>query len=238
MTWRAVCSAALAMIWCAAPSTAQHVRATGSTSLSYVELRTLARDSIGIDHTDGAGLLRQLADGRIVRCIPGEDFCHDVRAGPVVSSLPAVQDLDVSVWGFGTGMRAFAQLRGRTTVAGDHDLWPRSEDPLDVLSLYGEIERNRLRVRIGRQWLVSGLGFYNFDGVDIALRALRVLSVEAYGGRSLVRGLNEGRSGALESVEALSNPATGVLFGVNARYRPDARLAVSALYQITDRLPR
>jgi hypothetical protein len=151
----------------------------------------------------------------------------------VLSTVPVIQDLELSAWGFGTGMRAFAQFRGRGTVSGSSDLWPRSDDALDVLALYGEIERARLRVRAGRQWKVSGLGFYNFDGVDVDVSVSPALTLEGYAGRSLVRGLNGGRTGgALESIESLATPSTGVLFGVNARYRPMVNLALSALYQI------
>ncbi len=225
--------AACAVLLASAPAAAQSVRASGSTSLRYVELRSLVRDSVAADSTAGVGLLRQLADGRVVRCIPGEGFCRDTRPGDIESAVPMIQDLELSAWGFGTGIRAFAQLRARETLAGNRGLWPRSDDALEVLAFFAEIERPRIRVRAGRQWKVSGLGFYNFDGVDVAANVLPAVSVEAYAGRSLVRGLNGGRTGgALESIESLSPPSAGVLFGLNAQYRPSPRLAVSALYQI------
>jgi hypothetical protein len=212
---------------------AQSIRISGSTSLRYVELRPLVRDSVSVEQTQGNELLRQTADGRVVRCIPEDPFCHDVRPGDAVSTVPVIQDLEVSAWGFGEGMRLFTHLRGRTAWGSNPELWPRAEDAFDVLVAYGEFERERLRLRAGRQWKVSGLGFYNFDGVAVALRPAAGVWLEAYGGRSLVRGLNEPRtSGALESIEALAPVVAGLLLGVQARYRPDTRLALGALYQV------
>jgi hypothetical protein len=212
---------------------AQSVRISGSTSLRYVELRPLVRDSVPAGETEGDELLRQTADGRVVRCLPGDPFCHDLRPGNAVSAVPLVQDLEVSAWGFGEGVRLFTHLRGRAAWGGNPALWPRADETFDVLAAYGELERERLHLRAGRQWKVSGLGFYNFDGVALALRPASGLWMEAYGGRSLVRGLNQPRAGgALEAVEALAPVVPGRLLGVQARYRRGASLALSALYQV------
>ena len=211
----------------------QSVRVTGSSVLRYLELRPFVRDSVAQDSTDGEGLLRQLPDGRVVRCIPGEPFCHHVRPGDVASTVTATQDVEVSAWGFGEGAHLFAHGRGRAAWGEAAGLWPRADDAFDLLALYAELDRERYRVRAGRQWKVSGLGFYNFDGLALALRPAEVLWVEAYGGRSLVRGLNEPRTGgALETADALAPPNPGLLLGAHARYRPSPRVAVSALYQV------
>lgn len=211
---------------------AQSVLVTGSTSVRFVELRPLVRDSVPADAATG-GLLRQLPDGRIVRCVPGDSFCHDVRPGAPAWSLPVQQDVNASAFGFGRGLRLYAHLRGRSTVAGDRALWPQQEDHFDVMTLYGELERDRVRIRLGRQWKVSGLGYYNFDGIGASMRPTPSTWFEVYGGRSLVRGLNEARTGgALESIENLSLPNAGVLFGVHGRYRPSPRLSLSAAYQL------
>jgi hypothetical protein len=195
-------------------------------------MRAFARDSVPSSETSGTALLRQLPDGRIVRCIPGEAFCHAVRPGDVISTVPVIHDLTLSAWGFGRGLRVTSQLRGRTAFGARPDYWPRADDHLDLLALYAELERGDLRVRAGRQWRTSGLGFYNFDGVAVALRPRPTAWIEAYGGRSLARGLNEGRTGgALESIEDLSAPNAGILFGVQARYRPNQRLSLGASYQ-------
>jgi hypothetical protein len=218
---------------------AQSVRITGSTSLRYIELRPFVRDSVAADGTDGTALLRQLPDGRVVRCIPGEAFCHDVRPGLPEATVPVIQDVGVSVWGLARGLYLSSQLRGRTTLGATPGLWPREDEHLEVLSLYGELERGRVKVRAGRQWRVSGLGFYNFDGAAVAVRPRPSTVLELYAGRSLARGLNEGRaSGALEAIEALSGSNTGILVGLQGRYRPHARLSMGAIYQLDVRRDR
>ena len=232
--------AALVMVaWLSSPVGAQTVRASGSTSIRYIEVREFARDSVPSNETSGTSLLRQLPDGRVVRCIPGEAYCQGVSQGDVISTVPVIHDLALSAWGFGRGLRVMSQLRGRTSFGATPDYWPRADDHLEVLALYGEMERGDLRVRAGRQWRVSGLGFYNFDGLSVAMRPRPTAWIEAYAGRSLSRGLNEGRtSGALESIEDLSAPDAGVLFGVQAKYRPSPRLALGAAYQLDVRRDR
>jgi hypothetical protein len=233
---RIACTAALvASAASSASADGQSVRASGASSVRYIELRPFIRDSVAQDTTTGTALLRQLADGRIVRCIPGDPFCRDTRPGAVVSTVPVMNDIDISVWGLGEGVRLYSQVRVRDAWGnGDAaDLWPRSEDHVDLLASYAELERERLRVRLGRQFKVSGLGFYNFDGATVAVRPVGALWIEAFGGRSLIRGLNESRtSGALESIEPLAPVDAGILGGVQARYRPSPRLAISALYQV------
>lgn len=214
-------------------SAAQTVLASGSTSVRYIELRPFVRDSVSAGMTTGEGLLRQLPDGRVVRCLPGDAFCRDVRPGVPVSTLPVIQDLTLSAFGFGRGLRLQGHLRGRSALGGNRDLWPQQGDHFEIMALYGEIERDKVRIRAGRQWKVSGLGYYNFDGLAVTLRPRPTTSIEVYGGRSLLRGLNEARTGgALESIEDLSLPDAGILFGVHARYRPNLRLALSAAYQV------
>ena len=213
-------------------SFAQCVRVSGSTHLRYIEIRPLVSDSVAAAFADGDQLLRQLSDGRIVRCIPGDAFCYDVHPGERVSTVPVVHDIEVSGWGFARGLSVYLQLRGRTALAGA-DLWPRGDDKIDALAAYAEWSRTRSSVRIGRQWKVSGLGFYNFDGVSIEGRPIPTLSIAGYGGRSLVRGINEPRSGgALESIETLAPLSPGLLLGLHARYQPNRRAAASAVYQV------
>jgi hypothetical protein len=210
---------------------AQSVRVTGSTSIRYMEVRPFVRDSVPADEIAGRGLLRQTAEGHIVRCLAGATFCHGTRPSSPVSTIPAIQDLEVSAWGFGRGIRAFAHLRGRTGWGGDPELWPRAEDAMDVLVAYGELDRDRFRVRAGRQWKTSGLGFYNFDGLSLTARPIEGLALEGSAGRSLVRGLNEARTGgALEAIEALAPVEPGLMLTAEARYRPSARVALAALY--------
>jgi hypothetical protein len=231
---------AIAAMWALPSAVAgQTVRVSGSTSVRYIELRPFILDSVPQVSTEGEGLLRQLPDGRVVRCLPGEEFCRDTRPGSVVSTVPVIQDLDISAWGFGEGVHMFAQLRGRSAWGEHGGLWPRSEDALEVMAAYVEVERRRFRARAGRQWRVSGLGFYNFDGVSVAAPATPRLTLELFGGRSLVRGLNESRGGgALEAIEALAPADGGIIGGVQARYRDGTRLAVGASYQVDVRSDR
>lgn len=210
---------------------AQSVRITGSTTLRYVEVRPFVRDSVPAEEVGGTGILRQTPDGRVVRCVAGDAFCRGVRPADAIHTVPAVQDLEVSAWGFGEGIRGFAHLRGRAAWGGDPDLWPRARESFDVMAAYGEIDRERFRVRAGRQWTTSGLGFYNFDGLAVTGRPVDGLSVEAQVGRSLVRGLNEPRTGgALEAIEELAPVEPGLLLSGQVRYRPSPRLALAGLY--------
>jgi hypothetical protein len=215
-----------------APAYTQSVRISGATTARYIEIRPFVRDSVPADSTDGAGLLRLAADGRVVRCVPDFAWCIDVRPGTRASTIPVIHDLEASVWGLGTGVRLLTHVRARTGLGGDAVLWPQGDDALHVLAAYGELERERFRLRIGRQWQVSGLGFYNFDGLGVAVRPARHLTLEGYAGRSLLRGLNENRSGgALESIEPLAPPSAGLLTGVFGRYRR-GRVAIGTGYHV------
>ncbi|HSJ32655.1 MAG TPA: hypothetical protein VK933_14535 [Longimicrobiales bacterium] len=221
------------LLACAAPLAGQAVRVTGATTFRYIEIRPFVRDSVPADSAAGSGVLRQTADGRVVRCVPGEAYCANVRPGGRTSSVPVMHDMEANAWGLGTGVRLFAHVRARTSFGGDAGLWPRGDDAFDVLAMYGELERTRVRVRLGRQWQSTGLGFYNFDGLSVSVRPARSVWVEAYGGRSLLRGLNESRGGgALEAVEAFAPPSSGVLLGTYARYRRDTRFAIGSGYHV------
>jgi hypothetical protein len=210
---------------------AQTVRATGTTTLQYVELRPLVDDSVAASLAWGEGLARYTEDGRLVRCADSAEFCRFTRSGDVVSTVPGVQDISLSVWGFGQGIRGYAKVRGRTVVSGEDDLWPRSDDRQDVLVAYAEVDRGRLRVRAGRQWKVSGLGYYNYDGGSALLRR-GAFSLEGYAGWSLARGLNEPRtSESLAAIESFATEARAHIFGGQVSYRPRTGAALSALYQ-------
>ncbi len=225
--------AAMLLAWAPAePLEGQSFRITGNTNVRYVDVRPLVRDSVPAEEVAGRGLLRQRPDGQVIRCAPGAQFCRGTRPGPTVSTVPGTQDLEVSAWGFGQGIRLHGQLRGRASWGGHPDLWPRAGDAVDLLAAFGEVDRERFRVRLGRQWKVSGLGFYNFDGLAATFRpTVEGLSLEGYAGRSLVRGLNEPRTGeALEAIEELAPTEPGLVFGGEARYRPSPRLNVGALY--------
>ena len=217
---------------------AQTIRATGTTTLQYVELRPLVDDSVGASLVGGEGLARYTEDGRLVRCAATAEFCRFTRSGSVISTVPATQDVSLSVWGLGQGIRGYAKVRGRTVVSGENGLWPRADDRHDVLVAYAEVDRGPIRIRAGRQWKVSGLGYYNYDGGSALLRK-GAFSVEGYAGWSLARGLNEPRtSESLAAIESFATDTRAHIFGGQVSYRPRSGAALSALYQREIRVDR
>jgi hypothetical protein len=215
-----------------ATADAQQVRVTGASTMRYIELRPLMRDSVAADDVAGSGLLRMLPDGRTVRCVPDDVYCRFTTPGARTAAVPLLHDFEVNGWGFGRGIHAHAQFRARTNVAGRADLWPQGDDALDLTAAWLELDRLRYRLRAGRQWQVSGLGFYNFDGVTVEYAPLQPLRASTWLGRSLVRGVNEGRAGgALESIETLPPGADGVIAGAQLRYRTRL-LAIGGTYQV------
>lgn len=221
----------LASLLAAMPASAQQLRVTGITTIRYVGIRPLLEDSILAADVPGGSLLRETADGLTVRCVEGAAYCRFYRSGDAVAAVPTTQDLRFSAWGFGRGLRVYARARARAAVGSDA-VWPRSDDALDVLEAYGELDRPRVRLRAGRQWTTTGLGVYNFDGAALRLRLAPRLMLEGYGGWSLVRGLNEPiTSGALAAVEAFVPEERGLLAGARLRVRPTAASALSVTYQ-------
>jgi hypothetical protein len=222
------------MLLAALPTTtaAQAVSASGVTQLRSVDIRPLAEDSVPVEETSGDGLLRRSLDGHVVRCVEGDPFCRFRRSVEPVAMAPVSQDLVLSVWGIGRGVRAYGRLRGRTVVGDGSHIWPRPDDHFDALAAYIELDRPRFRVRAGRQWSPSGLGYYNFDGAAVVVRLAHGLAIEAYGGRSLLRGVGETRSGgALRAVDPFAPQEDGLLVGGAARWRPDPALALGLEYQ-------
>jgi hypothetical protein len=233
---------ALAVAAClvSAPAVGQVVRVTGLSTAQYVQVRPLVNDSVPVGETTGDGLIRRTADGHLVRCVTGETICRGVKSGDISSVVPVIQDLTVSAWGLGRGVRVYAQLRTRAAVVGNEELWPLADQNIQAMAAFLELDRGRVRLRGGRQWKVSGLGYYNFDGASALFRALPALSVEAFGGWSLARGLNEPlTSESLAAIEPFAPDKRSLLIGAQASYRPSSRLAASLLYQReirTDRL--
>lgn len=210
---------------------AQTVRATGVSNVQLIQLRPLVIDSVPVESAPGDGLIRRTTDGRLVRCVTNELFCRYTRSDDRETVAPIIQDINVNAWGFGRGIRVFAQLRTRTSI-GSSELWPRASDEFDALSAYIELDRGGLRLRGGRQWQTSGLGFYNYDGASALYRARPGLTVELFGGWSLARNLNEPRtSDAIAAIETFAPDKRGLLFGGQVRYRPSFNFTAGALYQ-------
>jgi hypothetical protein len=164
--------------------------------------------------------------------VEGERWCRYLRSSAEASIVPVVQDIALSAWGLGRGVRAYARVRVRGMFGGNAELWPRGEDTFDALVAYLEVDRGAVRLRGGRQWLASGLGYHNYDGVSARYRLRPDLALEAFLGSSLARGLNEPRtSEALAAIEPFAPDDRGLLFGGQAAWRPSPRLALAGLYQ-------
>lgn len=215
---------------------AQGLRIRGTTTSRLLELRPFVSDSVlatSITDTVSSGSYRLASNGLVVQCLTGEAWCRYRRSAERrESAVPVFQDLDITAWGLGEGISAHAELRGRTAFGSDRELWPRALDRFDVLAAYAEITRDRGEARVGRQWLTSGLGFYNFDGASVEVRPWRRLSVNAWGGLSLARGLNELRtSGEIAALDEFPPDQDAYLIGTEVRVRPTATSTASVMYQ-------
>jgi hypothetical protein len=221
----------LLLVGSAPAARAQSARISGTSSLQYVQLRPLMADSVPVEEATGEGLIRRTAAGYLVRCVEGDRFCRFTRSDARTAVMPVIQDITVNAWGLGQGVRVQAQLRTRAAVGGHARLWPMADDAFDALTAFVELDRPLFRVRGGRQWKISGLGYYNFDGASALYRARPGLTLEAYGGWSLARGLNEPRTSAsLAAIEPFAPDKRGLLLGTQISYR-HAGLGVAALYQ-------
>lgn len=210
---------------------AQAVRIQGVTWVQAVDVRPLVDDSVPIGQANGSGPYRTLADGRLVRCIDGEAFCRFRRSGERATATPLTQDLRAAVWGFGQGVSLHAHVRARSALGGDKFLWPRAGDEFDAIEAYLQLDRERLRLRLGRQWASNGLGLYNYDGGALTLRR-GYAQVEAFGGVSIVSGLNESHVGpVLGAIDDLPPDKRGYLIGVRGATRVAARAAIGGAYQ-------
>lgn len=133
-------------------------------------------------------------------------------------TLAGTEDVSLTAWGFGVeGLSFSTLLRGRARFGGDL-VWPRSDDELDAILAYGQLVRGDVRVRVGRQELQGGLGFSGFDGVLLRGR-VSSLDVDAYGGRSLARGLREPINEALKGLDSFVPDVSSYLMGLAAHTR-------------------
>lgn len=201
---RAVLAIALIAAAAAAPAAAQSVRVHSTTTVRYVQLRPIRYDA---------------DSGRYV-------------PQAVQSAAPAVQDLEVNVWGLGVaGLRGYGLLRLRGSLGSDL-VWPRYGDHFDALALYLEYERADYRLRLGRQHKASALGWYGYDGLSAAWRVLPRLRVEGYAGRGLARGyLEPVNSSTLQSLDAFGPDKGSLLVGASVWAAPTRASTVSAIYQ-------
>jgi hypothetical protein len=210
---------------------AQGVRGTATTTARYVELRPIVQDTVP------AGLATQRPDGsfeyqgRPVTCLTGLG-CVFYRSADIEHAVIATQDVGFTTWGWGVqGLSFTALLRARAALGGEL-AWPRSGDPFDAVLAYGELNRGDFRTRVGRQRTASSLGFTGYDGANLLWAGIDRLAIEVYGGRSLMRGLNEPRAEALRPVQEFAmDTLVTWLIGSAARYEPVRGTVIGARYQ-------
>lgn len=194
--------AGLALALLAAPTAvaAQGVRGTATTTFRYLTLRPIQLDTVdraGVQDDDGVLTF----EGDPVVCLPDGQRCTRYLPRDVEHGVLATQDLAATAWGLGVqGLSATVLLRARSELSGDF-AWPTADDAFEAILAYGELQRSFYRIRAGRQRTMSGLGFSGYDGVDLLLTPFDGVRAEAYGGRSLARGLAEPRHEALRGIE-------------------------------------
>lgn len=224
--------AALALMLAPAMAGAQGLRISGVTSIQLVDLRPLVIDSVPASSVPGTGESRTMNDGVPATCPTTSTFCQFERSASRVSATPLLQDLTIAGWGWIEGLSFQADFRARTQMSGNSNfVFPRYDDHFDVIDAYAQLSRAAWQARLGRQWTTSGLGAYDFDGMEALLRRDQ-LSIEGWAGRALVEGLAEPYTTAqLAAVDNLPPQQDGYVFGARARYRTDALTAASLTYQ-------
>ncbi|CAN5616682.1 hypothetical protein BH23GEM9_BH23GEM9_33740 [soil metagenome] len=215
----------------AADAAAQGVRGNATTTVRYIEMRPITQDTVAED------LVTVLPDGSFeyqgipVSCVTGL-ACFFFRSTDVQHAVLATQDVGFTAWGLGVeGLSVTGMLRGRADLGGDLT-WPRSDDAFDAILAYAELNRGDVRARLGRQRTMSRLGLTGFDGASVMYDGFGSVEFEAYGGRSLMRGLNEPREQALRGVQEFAmDTLVTLLIGATARYEPVAGTAIGVRYQ-------
>jgi hypothetical protein len=221
--------AAAALALSAHAAAGQGYRGWTSSNVRYVGMRPVTQESVARDLVvEGAdGLTYQ---GHPVFCLSGAS-CTYFAALDTEHAFTGSQDVGVTAWGLGLqGLSFTALVRARARIGGDF-IWPRSDDDFDAMLAYAQLDRGRLRARLGRQENLSGLGFRGYDGASVAMEVLPELSVEGYGGRSLVRGLNEPRQEALKGLVDFFPNRDAWIVGASANVRLDGRTSADLQYQ-------
>jgi hypothetical protein len=208
------------------------LRVSGVTLMQLIDLRPLAIDSAPASSFPGTGTIRTTPDGVPAICSQTSGYCQFERSGSPVSIGPVMQDLTFAGWGLMQGLSFRADLRARAELGNDSTfVFPRYNDHLDVIDAYAQLDRSSWEARLGRQWVMNGLGAYDFDGGDLLVRH-DAFSVEGWAGRALVEGLQEPyTTSQIAAVDNLPPQQEGYIFGARARFRPDAVSAAAFTYQ-------
>jgi hypothetical protein len=210
---------------------AQDLRGTATGTAQFIQIRPIRLDTVPLAsvqrNPDGTFTF----EGARITCLTGFSFCLRYAAGDVEDATVFTQDVSFTAWGLGMqGLSATVLLRARADAGGGF-IWPRSDDPFDAMLAYAELNRGLWRVRLGRQRTAGGLGFAGYDGASVLVQPALPLLIEAFGGRSLARGLDEPRNDALRGVEDFVLDRDAWLFGGAARFEPLAGVAIAARYQ-------
>ena len=229
MTRRLLLGCVYVLLLGAQAAAAQGVRGSVSALGRRIDIRKIALDSVAANLVIiGADSIPRYQGFR-VNCAGGPS-CTFYRPGDQAAAWFITQDLDVSAWGLGApGLSATVLLRTRQAPNSDFE-WPRSGDAFDAILAYAEWNRERYRLRAGRQRITSGLGFTGFDGIEAQWLPNQRLRFELFGGRSLARGLEDARNTALEAIEDFLPDQAAYLFGGAARVQ-GARAALGLQYQ-------
>jgi hypothetical protein len=225
--------ALLGLLVLPAPSAGQGLGVNGKarTYMSYLQVRGLDQDSVPAATVPGDGAQRTLPDGTRVTCTDG--WCRFFRSGAKVGIAPFLQDFELNAWSGIQGLRGYTHVRLRAQPPiGETYLWPRMRSEVEALAAYLEYRRSNYLIKAGRIWQSTSLGFYNYDGGSFQLRLPSQLELNAYGGLSLVRGLNQlHHTDLIGSVESLAPREDAYIYGLHARWRPIPSLATSFTYQ-------
>ena len=183
-----------------AAADAQGIRGWASTTVRYLENQPLQLDTALVGDVVFGENGEATIDGRRISCSPDRPSCEYYRPAPVQNAVLGTQDIGFTAWGLGLeGLSTTVLLRGRESFSGELQ-WPIYDDPFDILVAYAELRSGPLRFRAGRQEATTGLGFVGFDGGSARYDGLH-LWAEAFGGRSLARGLAEPAREALQGIE-------------------------------------
>lgn len=211
---------------------AQGWRSRISSRVQYVEANSLVRDSVpAADAVFMNG--RWMAGDSVVTCSSGRAYCYFYTTGSTLSTYPSVLDVDLNVFALGVeGLRFYVNSRWQTDFGGD-EFWPQSNETVQLLNAYAELNRRHWRVRLGRDYKLSGLGFYGYDGGSLLLRATPLQArLELYGGWGLARGIPVPVTADIFDDLGVPEPdGRTYLFGVQGSARPTHNSSLSVIYQ-------
>jgi len=210
------------------PALAQGVRGDVRIVGSLIEYQTVVRKSLPEDQVPGEGITRKLDDGTWVTCVPGGD-CYWYESGPEKTSTPLVEELRLTSWGGPRGLSAQVHLRSRFGGSG---YWPREDLDFEALNAYVQLERTDFQAAGGRLIHRGGLGYYVYDGASFTWKGWRTVRLEAFGGWSRARTINQPRTGSLlAAADDLPPDKASTLWGGQGTVTLGRTFDASLLYQ-------